>query len=168
MILVMVGVEAAVLTGGLVVIFAFAVAVVTDLAGDANDAAFTTIELVAFEVHAGFAARVVVTDALARLALLLRTTRLIAAAAVRGVGLGVHAGVVAGEQQITTPRHAFALVTILFTGCVAAATVVRVGGRIDASISARGLALLAQEAALAGHARSIAGARVVARATVLL
>jgi hypothetical protein len=168
MILVMIEVETAVHTGSLVVvIIALTLALVTILAGGADYAAPATIEVVVLQVDAGLTAGVGVANALSCFTDFLRTTRLIAAAAVRCIALRIDAGLIA-SQQVSAPGHAFPLGTKLVTGRATAATVLRVGVRIDASVPASGLALLAHEGTLARHAGSLARARSVARATVLL
>jgi hypothetical protein len=91
MFLVVVEVEAAVHTGGVIVIVALALALVTTLIVGANNSALATIQLVVLQVDARFATGVGVTNADTILAVLLRATGLIAAAAVRRIGLGIHA-----------------------------------------------------------------------------
>jgi hypothetical protein len=71
MVLVVVGVEAAVHTGGFIVVVALAVAVIADLAHTADVAALATIGLVLVQVDAGIAAAIGVTNAVARHALFL-------------------------------------------------------------------------------------------------
>jgi hypothetical protein len=168
MVLVVVGVEAAVDTGGVVVIIAFTLAVVASLIAGANDAALATIQLVVFQVDTGPITGVGVADALAVFAVFLGTTSLIAGTTVCFIGLRVHAGMLAGQQHLAAAGHAFSFGTELVTGGATPTTVLGVRARIDAGVSTCGLALLADEATLARDACSLAGADGVARPTVLL
>lgn len=168
MILVVVGVEAAVRTGGVIVIFALAVALVTALIVGANNAALATIQLVVLQIDTCFAAGVGVTNAHPILAVFLGTAGLIAAAAVRFIGLGIHARLLARQQVLIAAGHTLSVCTKLVTRRAAAATMLRIGAHVDAGVAAYGLALLAREAAVARNAGSLAGAFVVAVSTVLL
>lgn len=168
MVLVLVGIEAAVDARRLIVVVAFAIAVVADLAHAADVAALATIELVPLQVDAGVAAGVGVTNAYTGLAVFFSRTGLVAAAAVRWIGLWVYAGVVAGQQHLAARGYAVPLGTKFVACVVAAATMVRIGAGVDACVSTCGLALLAHEATLARHADSIASADIVACTTVML
>jgi hypothetical protein len=168
MLLVVVEIEAAVFTRGLVIVTAFTLTIVAGLGRGANLSAFTTICLVGLQIHAYLIADVGAAYTLAFKADLFRPTGLIAVATMRWVGLGVDAGLLAGQQRRVAALHAKALRTKAIARLVTATTVHRVGVRIDASVSADGLTLFAYEAAMARYAGATSGARVVTGATVLL
>jgi hypothetical protein len=168
MLLVIVEVEAAVLACGLVVVAAFALAVIAYLGRSANDTARATIRLVVFEIDTNLIADVGAAYTLSLETDLFRPAGLIAAAAVRRVGECVDAGVVTGHQRLDACLHALPLGAKANTGFVATTTVIRVGVGVDASIPAGGLALLAYESTLAQHTRPAAGTRMVAVTAVLL
>jgi hypothetical protein len=168
MLLVVVEIEAAVFTRGLVIVTAFTLTIVAGLGRGANLSAFTTICLVGLQIHAYLIADVGAAYTLSLETDLFRPAGLIAAAAVRRVGECVDAGVVTGHQRLDACLHALPLGAKANTGFVATTTVIRVGVGVDASIPAGGLALLAYESTLAQHTRPAAGTRMVAVTAVLL